>query len=224
MGTSGRRQGDRVRPATRARVLAAAEDLFLSHGFTATSVDAVAHRAGYTTGAVYSNFGGKADLFLAVLEEGSSTKLAEISDALDAATTDEQRLEVFGAGITSDPARWQARAAATIEFLAYARRHPELHERVRAAQALADETVGELIAGLCRALGVEPPTDRTEITREVQALINGLVIRSLVDDDLDLGPAVSRGINALLTGEHGALVAASPSRTKPRQRRARATG
>src|SRR4051794_31756996 len=91
----GRGQGVRVREVTRARLLATAEDVFWSRGYAATSVDLIAEKAGYTTGAVYSNFGGKADLFLAVLEQASADQLAAVRTALDEAKTDEQRLSVF---------------------------------------------------------------------------------------------------------------------------------
>jgi AcrR family transcriptional regulator len=197
----GRGQGTRVREVTRARLLATAEDVFWSRGYAATSVDLIAEKAGYTTGAVYSNFGGKADLFLAVLEQASADQLAAARTALDEAKTDEQRLSVFTAAITRDPPRWQARIAATLEFLSHARHQPELHARMRDAQRLADEAAGELMSALCSALGVEAPDSTAEITRDVGALINGLAIRSLFDDDLDLPHAISTGVNSLLTGD-----------------------
>src|SRR4051794_17807438 len=126
----------RTRDVTRERLLAVAEDVFLSRGFLATSVEAVAAEAGYTTGAIYSNFGGKADLFLAVLERATSADLAAVRAALDAADSDEQRLAVFSSSVTSDRARWHDRLAATMEFLSFVRHRPELHDRVRAAQDL----------------------------------------------------------------------------------------
>ena len=42
----------RTREATRARLLATAEELFMGQGYAATTVDAVAQEAGFTTGAV----------------------------------------------------------------------------------------------------------------------------------------------------------------------------
>jgi len=109
----GRGQSQRVREVTRARLLAAAEEMFLSHGFAAATVDAIAHEAGYTTGAVYSNFGGKADLFLAVLDETAQEQLTAVRAALDSARSDEERLDVVNTSL-GDPARWRAHVAATI--------------------------------------------------------------------------------------------------------------
>ena len=56
------------RDLTRTRLLDAAEKVFVDRGFHAASVDEVAEEAGYSKGAVYSNFENKDELFLAVLE------------------------------------------------------------------------------------------------------------------------------------------------------------
>src|SRR3954465_6094287 len=56
------------REQTRQELLTAAEECFVTGGFHATSVEQVADRAGYTKGAVYSNFASKEDLFFAIYE------------------------------------------------------------------------------------------------------------------------------------------------------------
>jgi AcrR family transcriptional regulator len=50
-------------------LIEAAADVIAERGFHAASLMEVATRAGLTTGAVYSNFRSKEDLFLAVIEE-----------------------------------------------------------------------------------------------------------------------------------------------------------
>ena len=50
-------------------LLDAARAVFLRSGYHGTTVEAIAREAGFTTGAIYSRFAGKADLFLALLEE-----------------------------------------------------------------------------------------------------------------------------------------------------------
>src|SRR5438874_13831188 len=54
---------------TKSELVAAARAVFLRRGFHAASLDEIAEEAGYTKGAVYSNFAHKDDLFLAVLDE-----------------------------------------------------------------------------------------------------------------------------------------------------------
>ncbi|MGF2952208.1 TetR family transcriptional regulator, partial [Mycobacterium sp. THU-M116] len=51
------------RSEVRARILDAAASTFARCGFAGASIDAIADAAGFTKGAVYSNFGSKDDLF-----------------------------------------------------------------------------------------------------------------------------------------------------------------
>jgi AcrR family transcriptional regulator len=67
---------------TRQRLIDAARDLFRSEGFVATSIDRIAEAAGYSKGAVYSNFGGKEDIFLAALRAEGVQSMAALSEAL----------------------------------------------------------------------------------------------------------------------------------------------
>jgi AcrR family transcriptional regulator len=61
----------RVRPLrsdVREQIVAAAGEEFAERGYAGTSVAQVAARAGFTKGAVYSNFGGKPELFAAAMQ------------------------------------------------------------------------------------------------------------------------------------------------------------
>src|SRR3712207_5988200 len=73
------------RERTRADLVDAAERRFTRDGFHATSVDQVAAEAGYTKGAVYSNFASKEDLFFAVYERRAERAIDESARALDEA-------------------------------------------------------------------------------------------------------------------------------------------
>jgi AcrR family transcriptional regulator len=70
--------------ATRAGLLDAARRVFLERGFHGASLELVAREAGYTKGAVYSAFAGKADLFLAVYDREMERRRAEISSVVSA--------------------------------------------------------------------------------------------------------------------------------------------
>ena len=50
-------------------VLSAARRVFLDRGYVGATLEAIAESAGFSKGVVYSQFGSKADLFLALLEE-----------------------------------------------------------------------------------------------------------------------------------------------------------
>ncbi|MGD1058555.1 MAG: helix-turn-helix domain-containing protein, partial [Solirubrobacteraceae bacterium] len=61
---AGRMTREQTRANTRERLLVAARSVFARSGFHGASVDEIASEAGFSTGALYSNFGGKEDLFL----------------------------------------------------------------------------------------------------------------------------------------------------------------
>ena len=62
-----RKQDQQNARPTRDRILDAAAELFARRGFDATSVDAIAERAGLTVGALYRHFDTKGDLLLDVV-------------------------------------------------------------------------------------------------------------------------------------------------------------
>lgn len=69
----------------RARLLRAAQGQFAARGYLATSLDAIAEAAGLTKGAVYAQFAGKAEIFLAVFHEGATEAITRLVEALEAA-------------------------------------------------------------------------------------------------------------------------------------------
>src|SRR5690606_14365490 len=105
---------------TRIRLLEVARDMFLADGYAATSLEKVAVEAGFSKGAVYSNFQGKEELCLAVLDEIHAEKVEDIVAAFTQQPTIEEKLRTFvewsrqGLG---DP-RW---TALLVEFAASAR-------------------------------------------------------------------------------------------------------
>src|SRR3954470_23327241 len=56
------------RAPTHGRLVAAATKVVARRGFHAATVDEIAKEAGFSVGALYSNFAGKDDLFLAVYD------------------------------------------------------------------------------------------------------------------------------------------------------------
>ena len=59
--------------------------MFLRSGFHGASLEDISLEAGYTTGAVYSRFGGKDALFLAVLDDHIERRLRRYIEAAAAA-------------------------------------------------------------------------------------------------------------------------------------------
>src|SRR6202048_4123611 len=65
---------------TRAQLVKTARQLFFDDGYRPTSREKVADAAGYSKGAVYSNFRNKDELCTAVLDEVRAERLGEVLD------------------------------------------------------------------------------------------------------------------------------------------------
>ncbi|MDJ0111217.1 TetR family transcriptional regulator, partial [Rhodococcus erythropolis] len=72
---------------TRETLLATAVEHFLDRGYAAASLDQIAEDAGYSKGAVYSNFKNKDELCAEVLGRIRLTKVGEITAQLGAKST-----------------------------------------------------------------------------------------------------------------------------------------
>jgi AcrR family transcriptional regulator len=66
------------RAGTRERLLALAADRFAAEGYGATSLRDLASAAKVTTGAIYGNFGSKADLLLAAIDAEIAEQLVRV--------------------------------------------------------------------------------------------------------------------------------------------------
>lgn len=76
----------RTRPTrieVRDRILDAASKVFAAEGFAGATIDAIGQAAGFTKGAVYSNFDSKDELFLALLDREFKLRGAQIATALE---------------------------------------------------------------------------------------------------------------------------------------------
>jgi AcrR family transcriptional regulator len=131
------------REQTRTHLLEAAAAVFAARGFHNASLAEIADAAGFTTGAIYSNFGGKEDLFLAVVEARRSAMFDAFfgidqdvrSSERVAAITDVYRR------LTTSAAEW----ALWQEFTLYALRNPEVNAKAAADLDLTISSLVELL-------------------------------------------------------------------------------
>ena len=148
------------REQTRQELVSAAEACFVSRGFHASSVDEVAERAGYTKGAVYSNFGSKEDLFFAVYEGRVERVLTEVVPGLRQGSA-EGAFDWLATGAIERRDRDDGWLAVFFEFWAHVLRHPELRERFAAIHARFLEPMAEGVRQLAEDRGLALPGDVT---------------------------------------------------------------
>jgi AcrR family transcriptional regulator len=148
------------REQTRQELLTAAEACFVTRGFHATSVDQVAERAGYTKGAVYSNFASKEDLFFAVYQRRVERALTEVAPGLRQAGP-EHALDWLATSMIERRDRDDGWLAVFIEFWAHVLRHPELRDRFAAIHASFLEPLADAVRQLADDRGLALPSDVT---------------------------------------------------------------
>jgi len=165
---------------TRDALVAAAARVFLRRGFQGASLREIASEAGLTTGAVYSNFDGKADLFLAVLEENIDPRLTVMYEA--ARTAPQPRLgaamgEEFAAYVRQQR-RW---LTLLIEFWAQAARDPKLRPKFAERHGKLRSAIAEVLAERAARLGLSLPLPADQLATVLIALTNGMAVEQLAD-------------------------------------------
>lgn len=166
---------------TRAALLDAAERCFAARGYDAVTVPEIAKDAGYTTGAVYSNFSGKEDLFLALMDRVIGGEAARRAAAVLATTTPRDRLGEISrlwAGMVRDRPDL---LVLFVEFWSYSRRDPELREEVARRLAGTRAGMAALIAADPQAGPDTAPPE--EVAAAVYAMAHGLALHHLADPE-----------------------------------------
>jgi AcrR family transcriptional regulator len=148
------------RQQTRQELVTAAEACFVTRGFHATSVDEVAERAGYTKGAVYSNFAAKEDLFFAVYQRRVEHALTEVAPGLRQAGA-QPALDWLATTTIERRDRDDGWLAVFFEFWGHVVRHPELRERFAAIHARFLELLAEAVQQLAQDRGLALPAEVT---------------------------------------------------------------
>ena len=161
------------RARTRAHLLEAAAEVFARSGFHGASIEDVADLAGYTKGAVYSNFSSKDELFLAVLQarmqaqvellERLSAQAEAAGDEPVAAAPDLDWLDL----------KW---CLLTFEFWLYALRNPGVAERLAEVYQQFRAQLAPLVSPF-----VGDAMKPTELAAAAIALYEGLALQWHLD-------------------------------------------
>ena len=164
-------QGER----NRGLVLDAARRVFLQRGYAGATLEAIAEEAGFSKGVVYSQFGGKPDLFLTLLE-------ARIAERAEQNT----RVSSGLAGLDGLRALLQANARLSetggdwplllIEFRVIAARDPELNARYAALHATTLDHFSEAIASVLARAGQTSAYPAREFAELILAVDSGRVL------------------------------------------------
>ncbi len=209
----------RRRAMTRRHLLDAAAQVFADRGFHGATLDEVAKAAGFTKGAVYSNFKSKDDLFVALLEDRVERQITAIEAGLHEEPTPDLELPVRLANaraLVSGLLWHDDWSVLYLEFVLYARRNPDAREKLVGYARRERERVAALIEREHERFGIEPPVPPDTLAAISLAVFNGLGTDHLIDPDAvtpDLIDAVLRVLSAVTLGIPFDALADEPART-----------
>jgi AcrR family transcriptional regulator len=193
---------------TRERLLAAAAQMFAERGYSDTSVDAVAEKAGYSKGAVYSNFADKEDLLFALVEKHCDEMLAAIANLFGGPGSLEERLRRIADLFIEGDEMLRTRSLLLFELAILAVRNPDLGARYAEFYEQVGIKVALLLEEEAARQGGSLPAPSRQLASAVLGLGDGLILQQLVD------PTRS-GADAYMTTLHLILGAASNDEPRP---------
>jgi AcrR family transcriptional regulator len=165
---------------TRQRVLAAAAKVFARRGYHRATVDEIASEAGFTIGAVYSNFSGKEELFLALADRQVEERVAEVAAMADAADGDEpskEAAEQFRAFLERDP-EWPL---LFYEFWSLSVRNPELQGELAKRRDAIRDALADCLERIAKRHSFRLRFPAPVLATAIAASLNGLAFERAAD-------------------------------------------
>jgi AcrR family transcriptional regulator len=200
------------RAQTREELLDAAARVFARHGYHGSSVEAVSEEAGFSTGAIYSNFESKEELFLSLYEERIQRRRRELRQAVERSGGGAAGLASAAASVGEVFRRERDWFLLYFEFSLHAARNPGFARRF---ESVREEGLKELAEGLGEGLdraGLETAIDPCDLARAVRALSHGLALERLVDEKSAPEALLERVLSLIFRGLNAELETEAQSR------------
>lgn len=186
---------------TRQILLDAAEEVFARKGLTGAALEEIADAAGFTRGAIYSQFGAKEKLFLAVVDRQRQRFLDGFAEvmmsfhSLGDVDIDElaQRWSQLSSGTD--------RAALGYELTLYLLRNPDARERVTAQRLETIRALGEFISKNVARIGGTLTMEPETLARIVLAANDGITLGSHLDGEDLYRPYLELVMSSVRTGQ-----------------------
>jgi AcrR family transcriptional regulator len=217
---------ERRRAMTRRYLLDAAEVVFARDGFHGATLDDVASKAGFSKGAVYSNFKNKEDLFLELLDDRIERQWAVVSEVLETVPHEAAaQLPHIRELLRGETFFWQETwSTLWLEFVLYARRNPAARAKLAARAERERAMTQQFIENEYAARGVSLPYPIAELAKVSLAIFSGLGIDSLIDPDSVTDTTIQTALSVLYAAMdvNGPVEMPERPATKPSRRRSHA--
>lgn len=186
------------RDEVRAAVLRAAAELFGERGIAGATIDDIGARAGFTKGAVYSNFATKEELVVRLIDRTIDAQVVGAGAALKPETSFDDVLVDLRDQMGADSPERSLAFALLHEMRLYVTRRPDLLDDFRHARERAHEGVTAITAAYMDAhpevdLGLPPRV----IAQLAIAIMIGTEFDTVVEDEPTAGDLLARTLAAL---------------------------
>ena len=179
----------------RVKLIDVARSMFLEDGYGATSLDRVALEAGFSKGAVYSNFQGKEELCLAVLDEIHAKVVSDVAQAFLGEDSLDAKLNAFSewARTSLGEPRW---TSLLVEFTAVARNNEWVATELLARRDEITSAIATLIRYVTAEAAIAPHIDPDQTATILFSLGIGLGAQRALDasTDVDVFAATIRAL------------------------------
>jgi AcrR family transcriptional regulator len=168
---------------TRGSLIEAAARAFPRGGYHGTSVEQIAEEAGFSKGAVYSNFESKEDLFLAVFTQYIRKNLAITEQQVSADRPIDDQARESARIYTSRADENREWRILFMEFWVAAARDPELRQKVAGHYEEFRSEVAELLQRRAREQGIPILLPPEQVATAAVALNEGFILQHFVDPE-----------------------------------------
>ena len=166
---------------TRERLLDAALTVFSRRGYHAASVDEIAAEAGYSKGAVYSNFSNKEELLLALIDRRFASDIQGYPGIINFMNGGLQLGKV--SGFKEQVMKDHTWNILMVEFFLYAIREGTNRDKLAVRLEQLREIMGENLSTLYQELRKKPMLPVEELPWSIFSLGIGMMLQFYIDPD-----------------------------------------
>ena len=169
-------------------LLEAAARVFARRGYAGASVEQISEDAGYSTGALYSNFKSKEELFLRLFETRNERRRHELRATVAEAGGGLEGLAAAAANLSATLESEHEWFLLYLEFALRAARDQEFAQHFKARR---EDALRALAAGITDALGhagVSASLEARDLARSVRAISHGFALERALSESRGSDP------------------------------------
>jgi AcrR family transcriptional regulator len=185
---------------TKQKIIRTALRIFLEKGYDRASLREITQEAGVSKGGIYHHFGSKEDLFrealafiTAEMDKWSTSQFRSVKSAKDLVAALLGSLKSMSQAFADIVGEGAQHPYSFLEILINAaRRHESVRREMEAVYSGTRRAIEDLLVQSQRAGEIRPDIDCEALALEINALMEGILLLSVLDETINLGAVGSR--------------------------------